>query len=141
MPSDVTVYSLKAERMSEEPEILDEAARSAADERALERRGAVDLMQIPRLLGGALADIRTIAEGMAVLPKLLVSLDGIQAKVDSLDDEVKKMRAAVESMGGDVGELQGSLERLEPHLEDVSQVAHPLRRINDRRGRGRDALK
>ena len=58
---------------------------------------------------------------MAVLPKLLVSLDGIQTKVDSLDDEVKKMRAAVESMGGDVGEMQGSLERVEPHLEDVSQ--------------------
>lgn len=120
--------------MKEEPEILDEAA-IADDEAALARRPAVDLMQVPRLLGGALSDIRTIAEGMAVLPKLLISLDGIQAKVDSLDQEVKQMRAAVEGMGGDVGELRGGIERLEPHLEDVSQVAHPLRRLSQSRSR------
>lgn len=117
-----------------EPEILDEAAL-ADDRQALERRAAVDLMTIPRLLGGALADIRTIAEGMAVLPKLLISLDGIQQKVDSLDDEVKQMRAAVQSMGGDVGELNESFARVEPHLEDVSRVAHPLRRLNETRRR------
>ena len=99
---------VEGERMSERArESSTRRSTSGSDEAALERRGAVDLMQIPRLLGGALADIRTIAEGMAVLPKLLVSLDGIQAKVDSLDDEVKQMRAAVESMGGDVGELRG----------------------------------
>ena len=120
--------------MSDEPEILDEAA-IADDERALARRGPVDLMQVPRMLAGALADIRTIAEGMATLPKLLISLDGIRARVDSLDDEVKQMRAAVESMGGDVHGLGESIERLEPHLEDVSRVAHPLRRLNSKRRR------
>ncbi len=96
-------------------------------------------MQLPRLLGGALADIRTIAEGMAVLPKLLVTLDGIQGKVESLDDEVKQMRAAVESMGGDVSGLEQSIERLEPHLEDVSKVAHPLRRLSARARRSGDS--
>ncbi len=40
------------------------------------------------------------------------------------------MRAAVEAMGGDVGELKGGIARLEPHLEDVTRVAHPLRRLN-----------
>ena len=30
------------------------------------------------------------------------------------------MRAAVESMGGDVASSGQSIERLEPHLEDVS---------------------
>jgi hypothetical protein len=117
--------------MSAEPEILDEAA-IANDERALDRRGPIDVMQIPRLIGGALADIRTIAEGMATLPKLLLSLDGIRSRVDSLDDEVKKMRAAVETMGGDVSGLEASIARLEPHLEDVSRVTHPLRRIGNR---------
>jgi hypothetical protein len=117
--------------VSERPEILDETA-IAADERALARRGPLDVMQIPRLLGGALTDLRTIAEGMATLPKLLLSLDGIRAKVDSLDDEVKKMRAAVESMGGDVAGLEQSIGRLEPHLEDVSRAAHPLRRLGNR---------
>jgi hypothetical protein len=102
------------------------------DEQAIERRGAIDVLQIPRLLGGALADLRSIAEGIAVLPKLLTSLEGIQSRVESLDDEVKQMRAAVEGMGGDVSQLQQGIERLEPHLEDVSRVAHPLRRINAR---------
>ena len=45
------------------------------------------------------------------------------------------MRAAVEAMGGDVGELRDGIDRLEPHLEDVSKVAHPLRRLNDSRRR------
>jgi hypothetical protein len=117
--------------VSTDPEILDEAA-IADDERALERRGPVDLMQVPRALGNALADIRTIAEGMAVLPKVLVTLTGIQDQVRELNDEVTRMRRAVEGMGGDVGELRGGIERLEPHLEDVSRVAHPLRRLSGR---------
>ena len=116
--------------MSERPEIV--------DEQALARRGPIDVMQIPRLLGGALTDLRTIAEGMATLPKLLISLDSIKTKVDSLDDEVKKMRAAVETMGGDVSGLEQSIGRLEPHLEDVSRVAHPLRRIGNRTRRRND---
>ena len=115
-----------------EPEVLDEVAISD-DERSIERRGgAIDVMQIPRLLAGALTDLRTIAEGMATLPKLLASLQGTGERVDSLDDEVKRMRAAVEAMGGDVTELQQSISRVEPHLEDVSRVAHPLRRLNER---------
>lgn len=119
-------------REQPDPEILDESA-IADDERALERSGPpIDLMQIPRLLGGALTDLRTIAEGMANLPKILVSLNGIGDRVDSLDAEVKQMRAAVEAMGSDLGEVQEGIERLEPHLEDVSLVAHPLRRISER---------
>ena len=120
--------------MTAGPETPD-AERAAGDERAVALR-TPDLMTIPRLLGGALNDLRTIAEGMAVLPQLLSSLHGIQAKVDSLDDEVKRMRSAVDGMGGDVGELRDGIERLEPHLEDVTRVAHPLRRLGDRR-RGR----
>ena len=110
-----------------EPEILDEAA-IADDEAAIERRGPVDLMQVPRLLAGALSDIRTIAEGMAVLPKLLITLRGIQ-------DEVRVLGAEVADMRGDVGKLKEGIERLEPHIEDVTLVAHPLRRLNQSRRR------
>jgi hypothetical protein len=117
--------------VSEQPEILDEAA-IADDEAAVQRRIPIDVLQVPRLLGGMLTDIRTIAEGMAVLPKLLLTLDRIQGKVESLDEEVKQMRASVDSMGGDVSELRGGISRLEPHLEDVSRATHPLRRIGDR---------
>lgn len=114
-----------SERPKAESDVVDEA-------KELERRGSIDVLQIPRLLGGALTDLRTIAEGMAVLPKLLVSLGSIQSKVDSLDAEVKTMRGAVETMGGDVSELQQGIARVEPHLEDVTRVAHPLRRIGAR---------
>jgi hypothetical protein len=48
------------------------------------------------------------------------------------------MRAAVETMGGDVSDLEASIGRLEPHLEDVSRVAHPLRRIGSRARRRSD---
>jgi microsomal dipeptidase-like Zn-dependent dipeptidase len=114
------------------PEILDEAA-IVDDERALERRGPVDLMQLPRMLGGALADLRTIAEHITTLPSLLVNLEHINERVASLDEEVKQMRAAVETMGGDVVALGGGIDRLETHLDDVSRVTHPLRRIGRRR--------
>lgn len=117
---------------SNDAEILDESA-IVDDERALERRGTVDLMQLPRLVGGALADIRRIADGMATLPKLLVSLNSIDERVESLNEEVKQMRAAVENMGGDVSELTGGFDRLEVHLDDFNRVAHPLRRLSRRR--------
>jgi hypothetical protein len=110
-----------------EPEILDEAA-IADDEQALERRGSVDLMQVPRLLAGALTDLRSIAEGMAVLPKLLITLRGIQ-------DEVSVMRSEVADMRTDVGQLKQGMDRLEPQIEDVTRVAHPLRRLNSARRR------
>jgi hypothetical protein len=116
-----------SESSATEQEILEERA-IAEDELALERRGPVDIMQVPRLLGNALGDIRTIAEGMATLPKLLFTLEGIQEEVKQLNDEVHRMRAAVESMGGDVGELRGG-------MDDVTRLTHPLRRLNDRRRR------
>jgi len=75
---------------------------------------------VPRLLGGALEDIRAIAEGMAVLPELARILASIEARVERVETEVAAMRRAVESMGGEVGELPARLEEL--------QDAIPLRR-------------
>ena len=104
----------------------------------VERSTAESIMVIPRLIGGALGDIRTIAEGMTVLPRLLDVLSAIEARVETLDEEVRLMRARVDAMGGDVTELKAGIERVEPHLEEVTRFVHPLRRIGDRaRGRGR----
>jgi hypothetical protein len=104
----------------------------------IERTTAETIMVIPRLIGGALADIRTIADGMAVLPRLLDALQSIDTRVQALDDEVRVMRARVDAMGGDVTELRAGISRVEPHLEDVTRLVHPLRRIGERaRGRGR----
>ena len=103
----------------------------------VERTTADSIMVIPRLIGGALADLRTIAEGMAVLPQLLDALNSIDTRVQTLDDEVQLMRARVDEMGGDVTELRAGIDRVEPHLEEVTRFVHPLRRIGDR-ARGRD---
>jgi hypothetical protein len=104
----------------------------------VERSTADNIMVIPRLIGGMLADIRTIADGMSMLPRLLDALNAIEARVETLDEEVRLMRARVDSMGGDVTEVKSSIARVEPHLEEVNRFVHPLRRIGDRaRGRGR----
>ena len=99
----------------------------------VERSTADNLLLVPRLIGGALADIRTIAEGMAVLPQLLSALNAIEARVTVLDEEVRLMRASVDSMGADVSEVRAGIDRVEPHLEDVTRVVHPLRAIRGRR--------
>lgn len=95
-------------------------------------RASINPLAVGRLLGGALGDLRRIADGMAALPKLVESLGAIQGRVERLDEEVRQMRAAVEGMGGNVSHLRTGIERLEPHLEDVSRAARPLRRIGER---------
>jgi hypothetical protein len=106
----------------------------------VERSTAESIMLVPRLIGGALADIRTIAEGMTVLPRLLDALNAIESRVTVLDEEVRQMRSSVDSMGGDVTELRAGIDRVEPHLQEVTRIVHPLRRIGVRaRGIGRQA--
>jgi hypothetical protein len=106
-------------------------------ESALDRRSPVHPLELPRLLGNVLGDIRTIAEQMATLPKLLGALTAIEAKVEVLNDEVHRMRTRVDSMADDVVEVRAGIDKVEPHLEDMSKVAHPLRRIGAR-GRRRE---
>lgn len=95
-------------------------------------RVSINPLAVGRLLAGALGDLRRIADGMAALPKLVESLSAIQGRVERLDEEVREMRAAVDDMGGGVTHLRAGIERLEPHLEDVSRAARPLRRIGER---------
>lgn len=102
-----------------------------ANEAELERR-PIRALDLPGLIGGVLADIRTIAEGMAVLPKLLGVLGSVDARLEDIDNEVRQMRARVNKMEGNVGGMRDSIDRLEPHLEDVTRVAHPLRRLGER---------
>jgi archaellum component FlaC len=112
-----------------------------------DRRGsAINPAALPQALGGLVGDIREIADQMkmmvaavGVLPKVAQTLSAIEARVDTLDDEVREMHAAVEAMRGDVTELRGAIARVEPHLEEVTRIVHPLRRITDRaRRRGRE---
>jgi hypothetical protein len=125
--------------MSPERKPAPESDGRPAAETSLDRR-SVSPLELPRLIGGVLSDIRSIAEGMAVLPRLLDALNAIESRVDTLNDEVTQMRAAVERMGGDVSHVRGGIERVEPHLEEVTRAVHPLRRLTGRaRRQDRDA--
>jgi hypothetical protein len=98
------------------------------------------LAYVPRLVLGALGDLRSIANSVAVLPEVSRALMAIEQRVDSLDDEVRRMRGAVESIGTDVIGMRESVEPLEGELEELRKVMHPLKRVTGRIGRaGRGA--
>ncbi len=79
---------------------------------------------------------------LAALPEIVVHLRTIQEHVVHLDDEVARMRTAVDRLEGEVTELRGemgelsggitevcaSVGRLEPHISDISRIARPLKR-------------
>lgn len=104
----------------------------------VEPRGQHPLAVVPRLVLGALEDLRTIAQSVTVLPEVARSLAVIQDRVDSLDDEVRRMRQAVDSIDGEVGEVRDAVEPLEQEMRHMHQTLHPLRRFGSavRRGRG-----
>jgi chromosome segregation ATPase len=84
---------------------------------------------VPRQLTGAIGDIRRIADGMQALPELVSILSTIEGRVESLDEEVRLMRA-------EVSELKASTADLPEKLEEVGKALHPLRRTLSRFGRG-----
>jgi hypothetical protein len=89
---------------------------------------SVQVSGVQKVVGGLLDDVRTIARGMQVLPELARILESIETKVDTLNDEVHRMRVAVEEMGGDVKTVPTRLDELQHSLS-------PMRRIGRRLGR------
>ena len=88
--------------------------------------GLAALAALPKMLkNGPIDDLKTIARHIQVLPELASLLAAIEAKVESLDDEVKKMRQAVEAMGG-------SVEALPPKIDERGHTLHPLRRMGSK---------
>ena len=114
-PATTTDGELKPALEALEP--LIEAELEATNETDLDRRSTHPL-DLPGLIVGVLTDIRTIAEGMALLPKLLGTLNSIDSRVDALNEEVHLMRMRVNQMEGNV--------------DDVTRALHPLRRLGDR---------
>jgi hypothetical protein len=93
------------------------------------------LIQLGRLLPTALQDLRTIADGMRILPELLGELVSIRARVATMDDEVRLMREGVDRLDGEVVALR---ESMESELRDVGLAVHPLRRTTRRLRRNAD---
>jgi hypothetical protein len=53
--------------------------------------------------------------------------------VDNLDEEVMRMRQAVDAIHTDVVGLRDGVE---PHMADLSRAARPLKRVSGRIARG-----
>jgi hypothetical protein len=108
-----------------------------------ERGAGYALGYVPRLVVGALEDLRSIARSVSVLPEVGQALVTIQRRVDSLDQEVRRMRHAVEAIDTDVLAMQESLtDELSQTREGVARVerelgsaVHPLRRVAGRLSR------
>jgi cob(I)alamin adenosyltransferase len=92
------------------------------------------LIQVGRLLPTALQDLRTIADGIRILPDLLSELAAIRERVTTMDDEVRVMRQGVDRLHGQVGALR---ESVDAELHEVGLAVHPVRRVT-RRMRRRD---
>ena len=101
-------------------------------------RSAHPLAVVPRLVLGALEDLRTIAQSVTVLPEVARSLGVIQERVNSLDQEVRRMRQTVDSIDGEVADVRAAVGPLEQEMRLMHQSLHPLRRFGSavRRGRG-----
>ena len=126
--------------MREEPgEAVQDVAEATG--REVETRGAGYALSYGlRVVVGALEDLHSIARSVSVLPEIGRSLATIQQRVDSLDDEVRRMRRSVETIDEDVGGMEESLTaELRQTREGVLRVerelgsaVHPLRRVAGR---------
>ena len=94
---------------------------------------------VPRLLLGAIRDIRSIAEATRTIASLADYLESIESRVTSMDDEVRQMRQGVDRLHPEVTAMRESVEPLEGHLRGVSSLARLASRLPG--GGGRAARK
>jgi uncharacterized protein YoxC len=100
------------------------------------RGWAVDTLgYVPRLVLGALGDLRSVAESVRVLPEVARSLSAIEASVDSMDREVRLMRQGVDRLDTDVIKVVEGVDPLDDKLEDLRRTLRPLSRMSGRFGR------
>jgi hypothetical protein len=130
--------------MREEPIEAEERLADVPGRELEPGRGAgYALAYVPKLLVGALEDLHSIARSVSILPEVGQALVTIQRRVDSLDQEVRRMRHAVEAIDADVLAMQESLtDELSQTREGVARVerelrsaVHPLRRVAGRLSR------
>jgi uncharacterized protein YoxC len=97
---------------------------------------AIDALgYVPRLVAGALEDLRTIAESVRVLPDVARTLVSIERETAAMSAEVKLMRQGVDRLGDKVDGLDSDMvkvargvEPLDAKLDDMRRALHPLSR-------------
>jgi hypothetical protein len=132
---------------------MTEQTQEAVGEEISPARGiAIDALgYVPRLVAGALEDLRTIAESVRVLPDVARTLASIEAETAVMSNEVKLMRQGVDRLGDKVDGLDEEMlkvadgvQPLDSKLDDVRRALHPLSRAGSlfgiRRARPEDAV-
>lgn len=113
--------------MASEAEEEEQAGSEISPARGL----AVDALgYVPRVVAGALEDLRMIADSVRVLPEVARSLSAIQTSVDSMDREVKLMRKGVDRLDGDVLKVVAGVDPLDEKIDDLRRTLHPLSRAS-----------
>ena len=107
---------------------------------------AIDALgYLPRIVAGALEDLRTIADSVRVLPEVAKTLASIESETAAMSNEVKLMRQGVDRLGDKVDGLDGDMKRvaegvdpLDEKLDDMRRALHPLSRATSIFGRRRE---
>jgi peptidoglycan hydrolase CwlO-like protein len=117
---------------------MDEPAEEEPAENPRRRRSGLG-----SILGESVGDAVSL---LSALPEIAGYLRSIHSHIKNLDAEVSGMHAAVERLDIGMNELRAevtdltaevttmrdSVERLEPHVADLSKVARPFKRVRSR---------
>ena len=90
--------------------------------------GIGSLLGAQKALGGAIADVRTIAESVRLIPDLVRVLTSIEKRVTSMEQDVSRMRNGVDGLGIKVDVLDEAIEQMLEPLAEIGLTLHPLRR-------------
>jgi hypothetical protein len=90
--------------------------------------GIASLLGAQRALGGAIEDVRTIAEGMRLIPELVRVLTSIEEHVISMDREVSRMRNGVDGLGLQIKNLEVAFDQVVTPLAEIGLTLRPLKR-------------
>jgi len=126
-------------------EAAEEPSNGTSGEVSPGRGLALDTLgYLPRLVAGALEDLRTIADSVRVLPDVARTLGSIERETSEMNREVKLMRKGVDRLGEKVDGLDGDILRvvegvapLDAKIDDMRRALHPLSRAGALFGRRR----
>jgi hypothetical protein len=96
--------------------------------------------RVPGVVGDGLRDLRSFVRVGAILEQADARLAAIESRVDTLNDEVARMRRGVDSVGVEAAGIRDGVGPLGEKLDHVAQSVEPLRRFRGRRARRGERL-
>jgi hypothetical protein len=89
-------------------------------------------LALPRAAIATVDQVVTAWDAVRAIPEIRDSLASIEYDTRTMTSEVTSMRQGVDTLQGEIGGLNGSVEVLGERLDDVGKVVRPLKRIGDR---------